>query len=506
MASSPYISVTSRGSHLGVTALVSIIILSVPLVFLDTTGQMIDVWITNETFTHGFLIYPLALWLIWRSRARISKCTITTEIRPMLLLIMVLAVWILGDIVDVQVIKQLAMISMTPVLVWILLGREVLLSVLFSLCYLFFAVPAGQSLIPPMMDLTADFTVAMIRLSGIPVFREGFFFSLPSGDWSVVEECSGVRYLIASLALGTLFAYLSYSSIWKRLVFVVVSGLVPVLANGVRAYGIVMLGHISDMKIAVGADHLLYGWVFFGLIIFALFFIGSRWSDPRSTDLAENGPERKVMAQISWQKLLPAGCCVVLSLFAAKGLAGYLVDVPASEARLAPPALPENLEAWQQLEGVNIGWSPIFEGPDLTMEKTYRFGGDIVQVNIGHYHYQRQGAEVASTLNRITNPYSGNWVLTRRVDLNVDKFYVTESEARHDDGSVLVWHWYQLGDLNTPNIYIAKVFEAYNKIFTGRLDGSMITLSTRLHDLDADRENLKEVAGIFIQTQLSKSK
>ncbi len=46
------------------------------------------------------------------------------------------------------------------------------------------------------------------------------------------------------------------------------------LANTLRAYIIVMLGHFSDMKVATGADHLIYGWVFFGLVMFLLFWIG----------------------------------------------------------------------------------------------------------------------------------------------------------------------------------------------------------------------------------------
>ena len=87
---------------------------------------------------------------------------------------------------------------------------------MFPLAFMLFAVPVGEFLVPPMMEFTADFTVAAIRLTGIPVFREGLFFTLPTGAWSVVEACSGVRYIIASLTLGCLYAYLSYVSYLKR--------------------------------------------------------------------------------------------------------------------------------------------------------------------------------------------------------------------------------------------------------------------------------------------------
>ena len=135
-------------------------------------------------------------------------------------------------------------------------------------------------LLPRMMEWTADFTVLALRASGIPVYREGLQFIIPSGAWSVVEACSGIRYLIASVTAGCLFAYLSYQSMLKRAVFIGVAIVVPLVANWVRAYLIVMLGHLSGNTIATGVDHLIYGWLFFGLVIGVMFLIGARWVDP----------------------------------------------------------------------------------------------------------------------------------------------------------------------------------------------------------------------------------
>src|SRR5439155_6497987 len=95
----------------------------------------------------------------------------------------------------------------------------------------------------------------------------------------IVEGCSGVRYLIASFTVGVLFAYLSYHKLWKRLLFAAMSIIVPIIANGFRAYLIVMIAHLSDNKLAHGIDHFIYGWVFFGLVMLLLFWIGSFWRD-----------------------------------------------------------------------------------------------------------------------------------------------------------------------------------------------------------------------------------
>lgn len=96
----------------------------------------------------------------------------------------------------------------------------------------------------------------------------------------MVEACSGVRYLIASLTVGTLFAYLTYQSTKRRVLFIIVSILVPVLANWLRAYMIVMLGHLFWQQAGRRVDHIIYGWVFFGFVILLMFWIGARWSEP----------------------------------------------------------------------------------------------------------------------------------------------------------------------------------------------------------------------------------
>ena len=147
-------------------------------------------------------------------------------------------------------------------------------------------MPLGEVLVPTLMDWTATFTVAALRASGVPVYQEGNFLVIPSGMWSIVEACSGLRYLIASLMVGCLYAYLSYRSPGRRVAFIAASLVLPIFANWLRAYMIVMLGHLSNNRLAVGVDHLIYGWIFFGLVMVLLLWIGSRWreDDPARSD------------------------------------------------------------------------------------------------------------------------------------------------------------------------------------------------------------------------------
>jgi exosortase len=89
---------------------------------------------------------------------------------------------------------------------------------MFPIFYLIFMVPFGEALNPPLQDITAILSVAMLQWSGIPVFREGLYLATPIGQFEVAVACSGLRFLIASVAIGTLFCYLTYRTWYKLLV------------------------------------------------------------------------------------------------------------------------------------------------------------------------------------------------------------------------------------------------------------------------------------------------
>jgi exosortase A len=253
--------------------------LALGLFYADTVSTMVGIWYRSETFAHAFLVPPISAWLVWRQRAQLA--CLKPQPRPWLLwgVAATAAAWLLADLVNINSATQMAWMTMFVLSVPAVLGFAVASAILFPLLFLYFAVPVGEFMLPYMMEWTADFTVYALRLSGIPVFREGLQFVIPSGSWSVIEACSGVRYLIASFMVGTLFAYLNYRSTKRRVIFIIASLLIPIVANWLRAYMIVMLGHLSGNTIAVGVDHLIYGWVFFGVVVMLMFYVGGRWTE-----------------------------------------------------------------------------------------------------------------------------------------------------------------------------------------------------------------------------------
>src|SRR3546814_524737 len=118
------------------------------------------------------------------------------------------------------------------------------------ICFLFFAVPMGEEVIPLLQTITAEIAVFLLRTTGVPTFHSGLLIEIPSGSFVVADVCSGARFLITTLVLGTLVANFFFVSWRRRILFMLLCLVVPILANGLRAYGIILLAHLTDPALA----------------------------------------------------------------------------------------------------------------------------------------------------------------------------------------------------------------------------------------------------------------
>lgn len=322
------------------------------------------IWWTSDTFAHGLVVFPAFFWLVWRARDRIGSQPLRPTAWMTLPILAAGTLWLLGGMVSVAAAQHFALFALLVSAFVGVLGWRLSRVLLFPLLFLFFGVPIGEFLLPTLMHHTAEFTVWALRTSGVPVYQEGLHFVVPNGRWSVVEACSGVRYLIASLFVGALYAYLNYSSLKRRVLFMLVAIALPILANWLRAYFIVMLGYLSGNKIAVGVDHILYGWVFFGVVIFVLFWIGGRWHEPPVTVRASALAAGTLSPRRSWLAVLPLAAAVAVFPPTLKVLDA---PVPAFPVALASPA---PAPGWEAPAGQSFDYQPVYAGARATTSKT----------------------------------------------------------------------------------------------------------------------------------------
>lgn len=471
------------GKHISwtfVLPMVVVMVIGLLAIFHETAWSMVSIWYRSETFAHGFIIVPISLWLVWEKRKQLKALAPEPEYRVLGLLAGAGFVWLAGYLVSAQVIQQLALVSILILALWSMLGNRIAWQLAFPLGFLFFAVPMGEDLVPPLMELTATVTVYLIKLTGIPVYREGLFFSLPSGDWSVVEACSGVRYLIASVTLGALYAYLTYNSLKKRVLFILAATVVPIIANSLRAYIIVMLGHLSDMKIATGVDHLVYGWLFFGIVMLILFSVGAYWRDSEqptepSTDITNgmSGGSRKG----AWASLVTVLMISAVWPLLAVSMENRTAVSMADEKLLLPLKIGE----WSGESDNDAAWKPAFQNATRESHRFYRFGDDTLLLSVGQYSTRSRDSELINSQNLLLSAKETAWRITgqgkTRLTLAGEPVEVDRYTLKGRSESYQVYSWYRIGYHYTANRYMGKLLEAFYRLSFGRQDSARIVIT-----------------------------
>ena len=453
-------------------------ILAIVLAYWETAASMVSIWARSETFAHGYFIAPIALCLVWRMRARLALLTPKVDPLGFALLAAAGAVWLVGAAGHAQVVQHYAMTAMIPGAVLALAGRRVARQIAFPLAFLLLAVPVGEGLLPRLMSFTADFTVAALQLSGIPVYREGNMFAIPSGQWSVVEACSGLRYLTASFTVGAVYAYLTYRKAWKRALFMALSIAVPIAANGLRAYFIVLIGHFSDMRLAVGVDHFIYGWVFFGVVIGLLFWLGSFWRDPPA---AAELPTPATAGARPSPVAIASGAVGVLALSAAWPAYAAYLDRSAPNASVTLAA-PEGAGGWERQASAPGHWRPHYQGAATSAFAAYHRDGGTVLVFLARYRNQRQDAELVSSNNSLAGTQQSGWVAigeTMRAEpLRALELELRETRLRSGGDRLLVWDWYRIAQRDLSDPYLAKALLARDRLLGRGDEAGVIVLAT----------------------------
>ncbi|MBK6357213.1 MAG: exosortase A [Betaproteobacteria bacterium] len=445
--------------------------------YWGTLEAMAEIWWRSETYAHGLIVPPIALWLIWRDRQLPAAQAPHASLWFAIPLVGFVFLWLLGDLTAVNALTQFAVIGMIVMAIMSMVGTQISKTLAFPLLFLFFAVPIGDFLLPRLMEWTADFTVLALRLTGIPVYREGQNFVIPSGNWSVVEACSGVRYLIASLTVGTLYAYLTYTSLKRRLVFILVSILAPILANWLRAYIIVMLGHLSGNKLAAGVDHLIYGWVFFGIVIVIMFAIGARWAEP----MRASQPFSSTTGLDLQKPQLFRGVTLSLAILIS---AGPLYEKHLRHSNIDASvnlSLHSMLGSWQP-EPPIIEWQPQFANPSAQLHSVYRNSEGWVGLYIAYYQNQNFERKLVTSTNVLVTSSDPLWQIVAnrqtKTAFGDNATAIREAELLKKQGIAderyIVWHGYWINGHLTSSDIEAKWLTAWAMLTGHGDDGAAI--------------------------------
>ena len=479
--------------HLGALAFLLALIAGL---FWEEVSSAVTVWWIYPTYSHCFLVIPIALWLIWEKRHELQVQTPTLATQAVFAVPFVLAFWFVATIATINEARQLAVIGLVQIAILTMLGTRIYRIILFPAWFLFFLVPVGQYLIPPMQRFATMFTDVGLTLLGIVHYTEGTVIEITAGLFEIAEACAGLRFLIATVTLGVLFAHLAYRKWWKIGAFLAACVVIPLIANGFRCIGIIALAHATNNAVAVEADHIIYGWGFNVFVLMIVFFIGSRFRDTPAE------PRRIVEAGARPVPpfALAASAIAVALMFSAGPALAYWIENRSVAINSLALEIPFALEGWSVLPAAET-WRPIYANPDQQLNASLvpeASSTPAVDVAIVYYGRIREGQLIAST-NQLWDGEKWRAVERARVvaELGPETIELNEALIRSVAERRLVWSSYWMDRRFTTSGLTIKLLQL-KAAFTGHEASALIAFSTPIDGaVEEARARLKKALASF---------
>jgi exosortase A len=253
-------------------------------VSLREWGEMAHQWWNIDTYTHVLLVPIIIGWLVYLKLEQLAQMTPRAWLPGLGIVAAGLGLWLAGRTSDINIIAHAGAVGALQGLVITAIGPRVSAFLALPLCFGVFLVPVGDEFIPALQSVTADIAVALTHWSGIPASVDGIYIDTPVGLFIVAEACSGVRFLIAMITLAVLVCFTRFESWTKRALFMAVSIIVPIIANGIRAWGTIYIAQSQGVEFAAGFDHIFYGWIFFAIIVAVILSAAWRYFDREPED------------------------------------------------------------------------------------------------------------------------------------------------------------------------------------------------------------------------------
>ena len=444
--------------HLAVLGLAAAALLAM---FRRDAADMATIWWTSSTFNHVLLVPPLIAWLVWQRRPELVQLRPSGWAPPLAVVALGALAWLLGEAAGLATARHLGLVLMLQGAAAACLGKAVTRGLAFPLFYAFFLVPFGEEFVPLLQTVTAGISMVLLGWAGVPAHIEGVFITTPTGYFEVAEACAGVKFLIAMIAYGALVANVCFRSWRRRIAFMAAAIVVPILANGVRAFGTIWIAHLTDISFAEGFDHVVYGWFFFALVMALVMAAGWRFFDRRVDDpwfdparLETGGPRRPPQRIAASAVIIAAVPLLWSGAIAAAGTA----EPP---RHIAFPQVP----GWQQVESDRGRlWRPSFAGADLVRTQRYRDArGREVDLAIAVFARQEEGKEIVGHGQGAAGSESG-WAWS--ADAPAPPGGRAEMLASHGLSREVV-SFYRVGDILTGSSMAVKVETMMTRLFGG---------------------------------------
>lgn len=469
-------------------------------VWFDTLTHMSAILWSVDVFAHGLIAPVVTFALIFSRRNRLAAMDPSVSWIGPLLVFAASVGWAGGSVLDIALLRHLGLVTAVQGLVLTVFGWPVYRAILFPMLFLYFSVPFGYELVGPLQTMTASIVIAVLDVIGADFTAEGMIIELPSGLYEVAEACAGVKFLFTSFFTGVLLSHLVFKSWRRRAAIIVASIVLPIAANAIRVLLIFLIAEVSDQGLAKGFDHLVYGWVFLSIVLFALIAVAYRYSDEPLSSSLEN------MRQSDSERQALGGFHAAFAVLTAVGLpmlVGWLLPVTEAATAIRQPVVSAMYgdgapQGYRLLPSNGLVVRPSFISADDQRAALLRRSGVVFHAYHARFNMLAAGKRLFQPGNSLA---SAEWkeIIGAGRDMEVAgrELRMREHLFWRGDDRTLIWSLHCVGGSAVTNGIEEKLETARRIIVGQQVPGDVWVLSAPLVD---NGDSVRRIFSEFMST------
>jgi len=264
-------------SKQGLLAAASVVLIALAIAYHDVAAGLVRQWSTDDNYSHGFVVLPLALWFAWERRHALERAPQRPSLLGLATIAAGLGLLTVGVLGAELFLSRVSLIVVLAGLVLFLGGPAPLRVLALPLAFLLLMIPIPAILFNkiafPLQLLASRAGAGALDLANVPVLREGNVLVLATTKLEVAEACSGIRSLVTLITLAIVLGQFSLARVWSRIALMVAAIPVAIAANAARVAGTGFAAHFWSPEAAEGFFHAFSGWAMFGVAFAVLLAI-----------------------------------------------------------------------------------------------------------------------------------------------------------------------------------------------------------------------------------------
>lgn len=434
----------------------SALILLAASLYFETTNSLFVRWVKwDESLSHGLIIVGLFFYFLFAS----SPISAQKDSLPIRLLTLIAlgcssVTWYFSNLINLQIIEQLSLLSIMVILFMAVFGMHVLKQYMSLFLLLIFTIPIWDQLTDPLVNLSGLIVGKMVRLIGLPAVIDSNSIFIPFGEIVIADGCSGLRYLTISLAIAYIISYLNGYSLKRLFVALIIATVIGLAANWLRIFILVIVGYESQMQSSLMKDHEYFGWVLFAIILFpAIYFAPVVKPSPRLNAAPNSRP--KLVAAIA---LLSLGPLLSLFLTVHPVVATIASEIPHEYSPVPENRMPIKVEL------------PSADKTENAVDPNQ------VYIQISQYQRKNSDEKLVPYIPRLYDHVTWSLISKKKADdnygLNIQIF-----RNKHSGTIIAQSQWFDVATIQTSNYTVAK-FLQIPAIISGKNNFTIYTLQS----------------------------